>query len=178
MVRHVESSLRFIEPIVRPRPLLWATAAFGLLLSLSVVTDSSVSPLARLVMPLVLPASLVMTGTFVHGACLIFLRGGAAGDLGCPNLLPSDDLARSLADRTEWSRRNAHRGTSPLGLLAAIAWLAPEPITWRDQIALTSLVLWRPLPALLVAPALIGIMLFLAIWDWVFGWKEIRETTT
>ncbi len=167
--------MRFIEPIIRPRPLLWAAAALGVLLSLSATMDPTVSPLSRLAMPFILPAGLVMVGVIVHGVCLIFLRTGMAGTLGCPELLPSDELARSWTERTEWSRRNTRLKTSPLGMLAVIAWLAPEPITWRDQLALTKLIWWRPLPVLLVTPALMGCLFFLTAWEWTFGWEKFHD---
>lgn len=160
--------MRFVEPIVRPRPLLWAAWIVGILLSLLAVNDPTM-PLSRFAMPFVLPAALVFLGMFVHGICLIFLCTGTAGPLGCPELLPTEREARFWTVRTEWSRRNASLGTSPTGMLVTMAWFPPEPISWRDQLALTKLILWRPLPAILIAPALIGCMCFLAAWEGTFG---------
>lgn len=160
--------MRFVEPIVRPRPLLWAAWIVGILLSLLAVNDPTM-PLSRFAMPFVLPAALVLLGAFSHGVCVIFLCTGTAGVLGCPELLPSESEAQFWVDRTEWSRRNASLGTLSAGLLVTMAWFPPEPISWRDQLALTKLILWRPLPALLVAPVLLGCMLFLAAWEGAFG---------
>jgi len=161
--------VRFLEPIVRPRPLLWATAVLGLLLALPVSADPAMSPFSRVMTPFVLPAGLVFVGMFVHAMCLIFLRSGTAGSLGCPELLPPEVEVRYWTDRTEWSCRSVQSGLNPMGALVTVAWIAPEPISWRDQLALTRITWWRPLPALLVAPVLIGCLFFLAACDRLLG---------
>ncbi len=164
---------RVIEPIVRPRFLLWGTLVIGVTFSYAVLSDSPPFRWPTIVLvPFVFSSIPVLFGMFWHALGLIFLQMRVAGELGAPELLPSDAEITRWTDRFEWTRFQVGIGREPIGQLATVVWLAPDPISWSEQVALTKLLFWRPLPALLIAWVLIGCMFFLAMWTTVFQNKK------